>query len=170
MKFGKVDVLINNVGKGLKSWFNLIDYKDWTSTINTNLTSVFLCSKEATNLMIKKKVKGHIITVSSLAGLFNFPGYSGYCCSKHAVTSFNRSIRWESIRYGIKVSTIHPYKVDTEFFDSYEKRPSRAQMLSPKDVANLLVAIAERNNFKVIFVRIINLFKRIYYFFRYMVS
>ena len=166
-KFGSVDVLINNAGKGLKAKFNDITCEDWISTVHTNLTSVFLCTKEASNLMIKGGIKGHIITISSLAGLFNIPGYSGYCSTKHAVTSFKNSIKWELRKHKIKTTTVHPYKVDTEFFDSYEKRPGRAQMLTPKDIAQYLVAIAERNIFKKWFFRITNMFKRVYYLLRY---
>jgi len=167
-KFNNIDVLINNAGKGLKAKLVDIDYKDWQSTINVNLNGVFLCTREAARLMIKKNTKGHIITVSSLAGIFNIPGYSGYCCSKHAVNSFNSSIKWELKKHNIKVSTINPYKVDTEFFSDYKKRPGRGQMLSPRDVAHNLVAIAENNLIKRIYVRIINFLKRIYYLFRYM--
>ncbi|MFH1641786.1 MAG: SDR family oxidoreductase [Nanoarchaeota archaeon] len=166
-KFGRVDILINNVGKGLKSKFHLISCDEWISTIHTNLTNVFLCTKQASKMMMREKIKGHIITISSLAGLFNIPGYSGYCCTKHAVTSFKSSIKWELRQHGIKVSTIHPYKVDTEFFDAYNKKPNRAEMLSPKDVAHFLVAIAERNILKITYVRIINIFKRIYYLIRH---
>jgi len=166
-KFGKIDILINNVGKGLKSKFHHITCDDWISTVHTNLTSVFLCTKEASNLMMNKKIKGHIITISSLAGIFNIPGYSGYCCSKHAVSSFKSSIKWELRKHGIKTSTIHPYKVDTEFFDIYEKRPSRAQMLSPRDIAHYLIALSERNIFKITYVRSLNIFKRLYYLIRH---
>lgn len=169
-KFKKVDILINNVGKGLKCQFNHISYEDWVSTIDTNLNSVFLCTKEASNLMISKKIKGHIITISSLAGIFNIPGYSGYCCSKHAVSSFKSSIRWELWKYGIKVSTLHPYKVDTEFFNKYKKEPNRAQMLSPVNIADYLVALAERNIFKMIYVRTLNVIRRIYFLTRYVIK
>jgi uncharacterized protein len=165
--FGGVDILINNVGKGLKSKFNHITCEDWISTVHTNLTSVFLCTKEASNIMIKNRTKGHIITISSLAGVFNIPGYSAYCSTKHAVSSFKSSIKWELKKHGIKISTIHPYKVDTEFFDIYEKRPNKAEMLSPKDIAKYLVAIAQRNILKIIFIRISNIFKRMYYFVRH---
>ncbi len=166
-KFGGVDILINNVGKGLKSKFNDISCDDWLSAVHTNLTSVFLCTKEASNMMIRNKTRGHIITISSLAGLFNIPGYSGYCSTKHAVTSFKSSIKWELRKHNIKVSTVHPYKVDTEFFDSYEKRPGKSQMLTPRDIAQYLIAIAEKNILKRLFIKLLNMFKRVYYLIRY---
>ena len=166
-EFGRIDILVNNAGVGLKSGFLKIDYDWWRSVIDTNLNSVFLCSKEVSKSMIKKKVKGHIITVSSLAAKINIPGYSGYCCSKHAVTSFMNTIKWELIKNRIKVSTIHPYKVNTEFFNYYKKQPGRSQMLSPYDLGDFVVALATRNPVKIIGVVILNFFKRIYYAIRY---
>ena len=117
--------------------------------------------------MIQKKTKGHIITVSSIAGLYGTANYAGYCASKHGVTGFTRSLKWEALKYGIKVSTIHPGRVDTEFFDVYKKRPSRSQMLSSEDIAIYIVAIASRVFLKPTGIKILNLFKRIYYFVRY---
>jgi NAD(P)-dependent dehydrogenase (short-subunit alcohol dehydrogenase family) len=166
--FGKVDVLVNNVGKGLKLAFYEISFEEWSSIYATNVDSVFMCTKEAAKLMMRKKVRGHIITVSSLAGIFNIPGCSSYCSSKHAVSSFKRSIRMELWKHGIKTSTIHPYKVDTEFFDSYAVRPRKAQMLLPMDVAAYMVALAERNHAKIASARIANVFKRTYYLLRYL--
>ena len=163
-EFGRIDILVNNAGRGLQSEVHKTSFDDWLSVINTNLTSVFLCTKEAVKRMIKKKICGHIITVGSLAGLISAPKYAAYCASKHGVTGFKRAIKWELTKHGIKVSTIYPARIDTEFFDVYEKRPHRRQMLSPKDIADDIVAIASRSILKIIHVRFINLFKRIYYF------
>lgn len=165
--YGKIDILINNAGRGLKSEIINISFDDWLSVIHTNLTSVFLCTRESLKRMIKKKIKGHIITISSIAGLYGTPKYAAYCASKHGVTGFQRSLKWEVLKHGIKVSTIHPGRVDTEFFDIYKNRPSRSQMLSPKDIAIYITAIASRFLPKIIGIRILNIFKRIYYFIRY---
>lgn len=166
-KFKRVDILVNTAGRGLKSEICDTTHKDWLSVINTNLTGVFLCTREAVRRMLDKKNQGHIITVSSIAGLYGAATHAAYCASKHGVTGFNRSIKWELRKYGIKVSTIHPARVDTEFFNVYNKRPPRKQMLSPGDLANDIVAIAKRSFIRIIFVRIANVFKRIYYFIRY---
>jgi len=160
---GGVDILVNNAGRGLKSEVREIGYDDWLSVIQTNLTSVFLCTKQAVERMTQKNTGGHIITVSSLAGLFGAPSYSAYCASKHGVTGFMKSLKWELRRHHIKVSTIHPARVDTEFFDIYKKRPHRRQMLAAEDVAAYLVAIASRSWPKIAAVRVLNILKRIYY-------
>lgn len=165
-KFGRIDILVNSAGRGLKSEVFDISYDDWLSVIHTNLTGVFLCTREAVRKMKQKKIKGHIITVSSIAGLFGAPTYAAYCASKHGTTGFMRSLKWELRKYGIKVSTIYPARVDTEFFDIYKKRPHRRQMLPAEDVANYLVAVASRSPVKILSVRIFNIFKRTYYFVR----
>jgi NAD(P)-dependent dehydrogenase (short-subunit alcohol dehydrogenase family) len=166
-RFGGIDVLVNNAGRGLKSRICDVTYEDWLSVLHTNLTGVFLCTKEAVRRMVRKKIKGHVITVSSIAGLYGSPNYAAYCASKHGVTGFQRSIKFELMKHRIKVSTIHPARVDTEFFDIYKKRPHRSQMLSPKDIADYIIAKATRNIFRIIWVRLLNIFKRVYYLVRY---
>lgn len=146
--YGAPDILVNNVGKGLKKSFHKIEYPEWINTLHTNLTSVFLCTKEASTSMMKHNVKGRIITISSLAGLFSVPGYSGYCCSKHAVTSFKHSIKWELRKHNITCKTIYPYKVATEFFDAYQKKPKRHEMLPAQYIAQYIVASSRPNSLK----------------------
>lgn len=160
-EFGKVDILINNAGCGLKSRVIDTTTQQWHKLIETNLTSVFLCSKEAANRMILSNTQGHIITVSSIAGLFAGPTFSAYCASKHGVTGFIRSLRWEMRKHKIRVSAIYPARVATEFFDNYENKPAEYQMLSAKDIANYLVALATRSPITICRVRTINFFKRL---------
>jgi NAD(P)-dependent dehydrogenase (short-subunit alcohol dehydrogenase family) len=160
-KFGRIDILVNNAGRGLKSQVCDISCDDWHSVIETNLTGVFLCAREAVRRMKQNETKGHIITVCSIAGLFGGPGYAAYCASKHGVAGFVRSLKWELRKDGIKVSTIYPARVDTEFFDIYKTRPSRRQMLSPQDIADYLAAIASRSAARTAYVRILNIFRRL---------
>ena len=162
-KYRKIDILINNAGIGLKKKIDEIEYEEWKKVIDLNLNSVFLFCSKAIQNMKKNEVKGTILTVSSLAGKINIPGYSGYCCSKHAVSSLMQCIKWEVIKHNISVSTIHPYKVQTEFFKTYLKQPSRKQMLLPKDIAVYLVALAEKNYLKVMYYQVSNFIKRIIY-------
>jgi len=160
-RFGRVDILINNAGRGLKSEVADIGAEEWRSVVETNLTSVFLCTREAVRRMRAKNTRGHIITVCSVAGLFGAPAYSAYCASKHGVAGFCRAVRWELRKYGIRVSTIFPARVDTEFFDTYAQRPGKRQMLAPSDIAKHLAAIASQCPWAVVRTRIVNFFKRI---------
>ncbi len=164
---GGTDILINNAGRGLEAELCDISYDEWLSVLNTNLTSVFLCSREAVKQMIRKGIQGHIITVSSTSGLFGVPAYGAYCASKHGVTGFKRSIRWDLRKHKIKVSTIHPANVETEFFSTLKTTPKRRDMLTAQDIANHLVAIASRSTLKIIAVRLLLILKRIYYVIKY---
>ena len=167
--FGGIDILINNAGRGLEAELCDIRHEEWLSVLNTNLTGVFLCTREAVRQMVRKGIRGHIITVSSTSGLFGVPTYSAYCASKHGVTGFKRSIRWELRKHRIKVSTIHPANVETEFFATLKTTPRRRDMLTAKDIAGHLVAIASRSILTVIAVRLLLIFKRIYYVIHYAV-
>ena len=159
-RFGRLDILINNAGRGLRSAITAISWDDWQSVLHTNLTSVFLCAREALKFMIPQK-NGHIITVCSIAGLYGTPQYAAYCAAKHGVTGFQRSLKWESGKHGIKVSTIFPGRTDTEFFDVYPQRPKRSQMLSSQHLAAYLVCTAERRPFKRQGLRLLNIGRRI---------
>ena len=160
-QFGKVDVLINNAGRELKSKLLDITESEWDAVHQTNVKGVFLCTQAAVGIMKKNKTPGHVITVSSIAGLYGAPGYSGYCSSKHAVTGFKRSLRLELFKDKIKVSVVFPARINTEFFSKYKNRPSQRQMLSSKDIAQYLVSIAERNILKIYYFKFRNIFKRI---------
>ena len=160
-RFGPVDILINNAGRGLKSEMLAIDFPDWKNLWEANVDSVFLCSREAVRQMTNFKIQGHIITVSSIVGKLSFPGFSAYCASKHAVTGFKRSLWWELKKYRIRVSTIYPGRVDTEFFDNYPNRPSKNQMISADDIAQLLTAIGNRDITDILSKRFLILFKRV---------
>ncbi len=158
--FGKVDILVNNAGKGLKAKVYETSKAKWDSVIHTNLDGVFLSSREAVKHMLKNGY-GHIITVCSIAGFYGAPEFSAYCASKHAVAGFMRSLWLELRKNGIKISTIYPARINTEFFNNYEKKPSIKEMVSAGDIAKYLVAIIKQQKIKIILTRIKILCKRI---------
>lgn len=159
--FGQVDVLVNNAGRGLKSALIDTDLEQWLDVIQTNLTGVYICTRLAARSMAKGGIRGHIITVGSVAGLYSLPGYAAYSASKHGVTGFQRSVRWELRKLGIRTSTIFPFRVDTEFFDTYPARPSRRQMLPAREIAGYIVALATRSPLRIVTTRLMLVLKRI---------
>ena len=168
--FGRIDIVINCAGRGCEVEVPDISHDEWLSVINTNLTSVFLCTREAARRMIAKGIEGHIITVCSVLGRFGLRGHAGYCASKHGVTGFNKAARWEFRKHRIKVSTIYPANVDTELFHALKTVPRRRELLAAEDVARYLVAIASRSFLKLLALRLILICKRVYYFTRYFIS
>lgn len=161
-KYGRIDVLVNNAGKGLRKEITEIEKEEWEDLFGVNMTGAFLCSREAVKIMQRLRIKGHIITVSSIVGKIGAPKYSAYSASKHAVTGFMKSIKMELFGK-IKVNTIYPARVQTEFFKDYphDKKPKRWQMLNADDIADVIIAIAERNWLKKTFFKARNVMKRL---------
>lgn len=166
-EFGRVDILVNNAGIGRN--FDLVDTasKDWHDTFAINVSGVFYCTQEAVRLMRKKKTEGHIITVSSILGLIALPGRSAYCASKHAVTGFKRSLRWELRKERIRVSIVHPAGVDTDILRDLAVERKRWKMLRSKDIAEYIVALASGNVLRIIYVRLLNIWRRFYFLLKY---
>jgi 3-hydroxy acid dehydrogenase / malonic semialdehyde reductase len=114
-RWRKIDLLINNAG--LASGFEPLnegDYEDWDKMIDTNVKGLIFVSKAVANLMIPHK-KGQIINISSIAGKETYPSGSVYCASKHAVEALTKSMRLDFLKHNIKVGSISPGMVETEF-------------------------------------------------------
>lgn len=110
-----IDVLFNNAG--LASGLNFIhegDVADWDQMIDTNVKGLLYVSREISPLMVERG-KGHIINVSSLAGKEVYPKGNVYASTKHAVEAITESMRIDMIETGVKVSSVSPGLVETEF-------------------------------------------------------
>ncbi|MGH6629129.1 MAG: SDR family NAD(P)-dependent oxidoreductase, partial [Burkholderiales bacterium] len=80
-RFGGLDILVNNAGIGIKKPVDQLTPEDWDATIETNLSGVFYCCREAIPLM-RQRGGGYIFNISSLAGRNAFPGGAAYNASK----------------------------------------------------------------------------------------
>lgn len=159
-RFGRIDAVVHSAGRGLRADLVDIATEDWRATIDVNFSAAFLWARAAARHMIARGGGGHLLFVSSMAGLVNVPGYAAYCSSKHALTSFARCIRPELRRHGIRVSLLHPYKVDTPFFDDYAQRPDSRQMLDPEHIARHALALLEGRRLEAAAIRTGNLGRR----------
>ena len=111
----KIELLINNAGLALgRDGFEEADMNDWETMLNTNVHGLLYVSKLVVPLMIENK-KGHIINMGSVAGKEVYEKGNVYCASKFAVDAITRSMRIDLLKYGIKVTGIHPGAVETEF-------------------------------------------------------
>src|SRR5690606_29373318 len=114
-KWQRVDVLINNAGLavGLSNIANG-DTDDWDRMIDTNIKGLLYISKVISARMIDQG-EGHIINISSIAGRETYPMGNVYCASKHAVQAITKGMRLDFLQHGIKVTSVCPGAVDTEF-------------------------------------------------------
>ena len=111
---------------------------EWDATIQTNLSGVFYCCREAIPIM-RKRGGGYIFNISSLAGVNPFAGGSAYNASKFGVNGFSEAMM-QDVRYdGIRVSYIMPGSVDTDFGGAPESRSRASWKLSGEDIAKAVV-------------------------------
>jgi hypothetical protein len=110
-----IDILINNAGLALgRDSFDSADLDDWDTMMHTNVDGLLYVSRAVLPGMIKNK-KGHIINMGSIAGKEVYENGNVYCASKFAVDAISRSMRIDLLKYGIKVTSINPGAVETEF-------------------------------------------------------
>ncbi|WP_293309140.1 SDR family oxidoreductase [Pedobacter sp. UBA5917] len=136
-KWGQLDVLIANAGVGHFAPIDELDIDLWKETIDTNLTGVFYSIKASVDEI--KKNKGHIFTISSLAGTNFFAGGSAYNASKFGLTGFTQSVMLDLRKYGVKVSTIMPGSVASHFNDHQPDSENDAWKIQPEDMGKLIV-------------------------------
>ena len=133
-----VEVLVNNAGVGFFNKFEDITIEDWEQQINTNLRGAFLMTQFFVPYM-KNKKSGKILFVNSVAGLSPYSFASAYVASKYGLTGLSSSLREELREDNIKVISIHPGAVNTPLWDNSESNFPRDEMLSSKDVSNMIV-------------------------------
>jgi 3-oxoacyl-[acyl-carrier protein] reductase len=135
-KWGSLDVLVANAGVGYFGNIETLTAEQWNETIDTNLTGVF-CSIKAT-LPALKKSKGYIITMASLAGTNFFAGATAYNASKFGLVGFTQAAMLDLRGYGIKVTTIMPGSVATEF-NGGRPNSEDAWKIQPEDIGQIVV-------------------------------
>ena len=141
--FGPVDILINNAGFGLFKAIHEMTAKEFDAVLAVNLRGVFLLTQAVLPKM-KDRKSGTIVSISSLAGRNGFAGGAAYCASKFGVRGLMQSLFLEVREFDIRVITIFPGSVDTDFFDTAgHPLGDRAQYaLCAEDVAATVHAAA----------------------------
>lgn len=111
----KIDVLINNAG--LSVGLNAVqdgELDDWERMINTNIKGLLYVSKKVIPLMIARN-SGHIVNITSVAGKEVYEKGNVYCATKAAAETLTKGMRIDLLGHGIKVTSIAPGMVETEF-------------------------------------------------------
>jgi NAD(P)-dependent dehydrogenase (short-subunit alcohol dehydrogenase family) len=134
--FGGLDVLVANAGVGHFDSIENLTQEHWQQTIDTNLTGVFNSVKNSIEAL--KSSNGYIITIASLAGTNFFEKASAYNASKFGLVGFTQAVMLDLRKYGIKVTTIMPGSVATEFAD-HTPSDADAWKIQPEDIGKLVL-------------------------------
>jgi 3-oxoacyl-[acyl-carrier protein] reductase len=142
--FGRIDILVNNAGVG--NYKNLVDTSadEYDQIMDVNMRSTFLFTRHVVPVMLTQR-EGLILMISSMAGVYGFPGQAVYCASKFAQMGFAQSLDKELRPHGIKVGTICPGGVKTEFAigkGRTEESVAKSQMLEAEEVAQAILFAA----------------------------
>lgn len=146
---GPVEILVNNAGITRDGLVLRMDPADWDQVMNTNLRSVFLCSKAALRSMLRARW-GRIVTISSVAGVAGNAGQSNYAASKAGVIGFTKSVAKEVGSRGITVNAVAPGFIDTDMTNDLtdEVRAAAAASIAvgrfglPREVASTVGYLA----------------------------
>ena len=136
-KIGFVNCVLNNAGFGKFSKISDVSNSDWNQQLDTNLKGPFLIVKQFVKDMINNK-QGKILFVNSVAGKYGYPFSAAYVASKFGLKGLADSLRNELREYNIKVISIHPGAIDTNFWDNIKADFPREEMLCAKDVADTI--------------------------------
>jgi NADP-dependent 3-hydroxy acid dehydrogenase YdfG len=147
-QWGGVDVLVNNAGLGHKAPLASGATEHWREMLEVNVLALCVCTREAVSDMRRRGVDGHVIHVSSMAA-HRVPSESGvYSASKYAVRALTEGLRQElrELGSGIRVTSVSPGFVETEFAARYHKSEDAARsaygrypVLQPEDVSNAVL-------------------------------
>ena len=109
-KINKVDNLINNAAMANTKHFLDVNSKEYDDLITVNLKSIYFLTQIISKKMIKNKIKGNIINISSQLGHIGAYNRSIYCTSKFGLEGFTKSVAMDLGKFGIRINTISPTK------------------------------------------------------------
>jgi len=150
--FATIDALVNNAGlsRGFEPLHEGVE-DDWEEMIDTNIKGLLYVTRAVLPGMVARG-RGHVINVGSVAGHETYPRGNVYCASKAAVRVLNKGMRLDLLGTGVRVSTVDPGLVPTEFSEvRFHGDRARAatvyentRPLSAADVADAIVWCASR--------------------------
>jgi 3-oxoacyl-[acyl-carrier protein] reductase len=148
-QYGKIDILVNNVGLIRDNFLMLMSDEDWNALLSGNLTSLFNCCKAAIRKMIPQR-KGKIINISSISGMLGTSGQTNYSATKGGVIAFTKSLARELGPFNIHVNAVAPGLIDSEVISRMPKEKveviikssSLGRIGKPEEVAQAVLFLA----------------------------
>jgi 3-oxoacyl-[acyl-carrier protein] reductase len=153
-EFGRIDILVNNVGPFLYKSIYDTTIQEWHQIINSNLHSTFYCCK-AVVLIMRKQRSGNIINIGA-PNAERTQGYlrnCGYAVAKTGVVVFSKSLAKEEAKNGIRVNVINPGFIQTDEYTEEMKKDMPKQVPlgrlgKPEDIANaVLFLVSDEANY-----------------------
>jgi 3-oxoacyl-[acyl-carrier protein] reductase len=152
-QYGKIDILVNNVGLVRDNFLMLMSDEDWDSLMKTNLTALFYCCKTVIRKMIPQR-KGKIINISSISGILGTSGQANYAATKGGVISFTKSLARELGPFNIHVNAVAPGLIESEVVstmpkekvDTIIKSSSLGRIGKPEEVAQAVLFLASEDS------------------------
>ena len=162
-EFGPLDILVNNAGISLYALVEDMSHEHWQRVINVNLWGPIHGVECFLPEMIRAK-KGHVVTVSSIAGLVGWPFHAAYSSAKWGLVGLSEVLRYDLMQHNIGVTVVCPGAVETPLKNSVEilgidpdspkvkelKERFSRHAVSPERVAELIVDAVERNRYLVV--------------------
>src|SRR5437763_16209101 len=111
--FDRLDIMVNNAGMEIHSPFVDVTEEMWDKVVSIDLKGAFFCAQAAAREMIKRKIPGRIINISSVHEDIAMPRNAPYCCAKGGLRMLTRTICLELAPYNITVNNIGPGAIDT---------------------------------------------------------
>lgn len=133
-----IDTVIANTGIGLFRPVSEMPYADWRSVINTNLTGAFSCTRHGLPHLAESG--GNILYIGSLSAKSPFAGGAAYTASKAGLIALAESTFLENRHQGIRVTTILPGSIDTDFSPRPEAGATDWK-IAPADVAEAVLTV-----------------------------
>jgi len=159
--FGSLDILANIAGVALFSQVEDMTHEQWQRIVNVNMWGPYHGIECFVPEMVRGGRGGHVLFVSSTAGIIGLPWHVAYAGTKHALVGSSEVLRFDLRKHDIGVSVILPGAVDTNLVhttvinaDEEACRKNRdlfsRHAMKPEKVADLIVEAIEKNRFMVI--------------------
>ena len=153
---GHIDILVNNAGINMKKDFTEVSDTDFQQILQTNVTAVFVLSREVVKTM-KENGRGSIINISSMASQYGIPKVIAYTASKSAIEGMTRAMAVELSPLGIRVNCIAPGFIatdmsakalngDKERMQKVMSRTPMGKLGDPLDIGDAALFLATENS------------------------
>ncbi len=151
-RWGRIDILVNNVGLVRDNFLMLMSEDDWDALMRANLTALFHCSKAVIRKMIAQR-SGKIVNISSISGILGTSGQTNYAATKGGMISFTKSLAREVGPFNIRVNAVAPGLIESEVvskmprekMEAVIKSTSLGRMGRPEEVARAVLFLASES-------------------------